>query len=59
MKAIRRFLRDERGTETVEWALVLGIIVLFAIVAALAAQGPLGTIYTALVTDLTTAAAGV
>ncbi len=56
MKTIRRFLRDEHGTETVEWALVLGIIVLFAIVAALAAQGPLNTIYTELVTDLTTAA---
>ncbi len=56
MKAIRRFLRDEHGTETVEWALVLGIIVLFAIAIALGAQGPLNTIYTELVTDLTTAA---
>ncbi len=59
MKAIRRFLRDERGTETVEWALVLGIIVLFAIAAALYAREPLTTIYGALVTDLGKAAAGV
>ncbi len=56
MKAIRRFLKDEHGTETVEWALVLGIIVLFAIAVALGAQAPLNTIYTELVTDLTTAA---
>ena len=38
MKAIWGFLRDERGTETAEWALVLAVIVLVAIATAL----PLG-----------------
>ena len=26
MKTVRRFLRDEQGTETVEWAIIIGII---------------------------------
>jgi Flp pilus assembly pilin Flp len=33
MKAIKAFLRDERGTETLEWGLVCGLIVLGAITA--------------------------
>jgi Flp pilus assembly pilin Flp len=39
MKALIRCFRDERGTETLEWGLVCGLIVLGAIVA-LAAIGP-------------------
>ena len=31
MKAVRRFLRDEQGTETVEWAIIIGIIAVGAI----------------------------
>ena len=31
--AIGQFLRDERGTETLEWGLVCGLIVVGAIVA--------------------------
>jgi len=31
--AIARFVRDERGTETLEWGLVCGLIVVGAIVA--------------------------
>jgi Flp pilus assembly pilin Flp len=34
MKNVLRFLRDDRGTETVEWAIVLGIIAVGAIVTA-------------------------
>jgi len=30
---IARFMRDERGTETLEWGLVCGLIVVGAIVA--------------------------
>jgi Flp pilus assembly pilin Flp len=33
-KALKRFARDERGTETLEWGLVCGLIVVGAIVAA-------------------------
>ena len=31
MKTVLRFLKDERGTETVEWAIVLGLIAVAAI----------------------------
>jgi pilus assembly protein Flp/PilA len=33
MRAIRNFVRDERGTETLEWGLVCGLIVVGAITA--------------------------
>jgi len=56
MKTLRRFVREEQGTETVEWALVLGIIVLFAIAAAIGAKTSMKTIYTELTTDLSKAA---
>jgi Flp pilus assembly pilin Flp len=39
MKALIAMFRDERGTETLEWGLVCGLIVLGAIVA-LASIGP-------------------
>ncbi len=39
MKTILRFLKDERGTETVEWAVVLGIIAIGAITTAVALGG--------------------
>ena len=37
--AIRRWLRDDRGTETLEWGLVCGLIIIGAI-AALVLIGP-------------------
>jgi Flp pilus assembly pilin Flp len=33
LKSLRRFIRDEQGTETLEWGLVCGLIVVGAIVA--------------------------
>lgn len=33
MKTVLRFLQDERGTETVEWAIIIGIIAVAAITA--------------------------
>jgi Flp pilus assembly pilin Flp len=33
MKAVRQFLADERGTETLEWGLVCGLLVVGAITA--------------------------
>jgi Flp pilus assembly pilin Flp len=32
MKTVLRFLRDEQGTETVEWAIIMGLIAVTAIV---------------------------
>ena len=37
--ALRRFMRDERGTETLEWGLVCGLIIVGAI-AAIVLIGP-------------------
>jgi len=31
MKAVKRFLNDERGTETVEWAIMIGLIAVLSI----------------------------
>ena len=33
MRTVLKFLRDERGTETLEWGLVCGLIVVGAITA--------------------------
>lgn len=38
-RALRRFIRDERGTETLEWGLVCGLIIIGAI-AAIVLIGP-------------------
>ena len=39
LKHVRRFVRDEAGTETLEWALVCGVLVVGAI-AAIVLIGP-------------------
>lgn len=39
MTAVRQFFREERGTETLEWGLVCGLIVVGAITA-MALIGP-------------------
>jgi len=39
LQKLRRFVRDEQGTETLEWGLVCGLIVIGAIVA-ITAIGP-------------------
>ena len=31
LRAVKRFLRNEQGTETVEWAIIIGIIAVGAI----------------------------
>jgi len=31
MRAVKRFLRDQKGTETVEWAIIIGLIAVAAI----------------------------
>jgi Flp pilus assembly pilin Flp len=56
MKALNRFLRDESGLETVEWAFVLGFVVLTAVLAFVGAQGYLTTIFQRMNTELSTAA---
>lgn len=57
MTALRKLWRDERGTETVEWALILGIIILAAVGAAAGAKGSMKTIFGKMDTELSSATA--
>ncbi len=59
MKALRRLLRDESGLETVEWAFVLGFVVLVAVLAFMGARESLQTIFGEMNTELGVAAADV
>lgn len=52
MNTLLRFLRDQRGTETVEWSIIIGIIAVGAIAAA-------ATIGTFVLTSFTGLAAAV
>jgi Flp pilus assembly pilin Flp len=56
MKILWRFLKDERGLETAEWALLLGIVVLTATIAAVEARPFMQAIYGEMVTELSEAA---
>ncbi len=55
MKALRRFLKDEQGTETVEWAIIIGLIAVasigFIIAIGTWVSGKFGTLNTALGTN--------
>lgn len=44
-QTMKRFWSDERGIETVEWALILGIIVLVAVAAAVGAKDYMSMIF--------------
>lgn len=46
MKAMSRFLRDERGTETVEWAIILGIIAVGVVAVMSAIRGKVTNAFT-------------
>ena len=56
MKALKRFLRDESGLETVEWAFVLGFVVLVAVLAFIGSQASLKSIFGDMETQLGQAA---
>jgi len=45
MSMLRRFWKDERGLETVEWAFVLGFVVLVAVLAFIGSKTHLETIF--------------
>jgi Flp pilus assembly pilin Flp len=55
MKTLWRFLKDERGLETAEWALLLGIVVLAGVTAAIGARGAIQTIFGAMRDELVAA----
>jgi pilus assembly protein Flp/PilA len=43
--AIRKFIRDEEGTELVEWALIAGLIIVVTAAAFVTIGGDVGTIF--------------
>ena len=48
MKTVREFLREEKGTETVEWAIMIGIIAVAAIATIVSIGGWVQTQFTTL-----------
>jgi Flp pilus assembly pilin Flp len=52
MKSLWNFWKDERGLETAEWALLLGIVVLTATVAALGARDAIQNIFGTMAQEL-------
>jgi len=56
METLKRFLRDESGLETVEWAFVLGFVVLVAVLAFIGAQASLKYIFNEMQGELNSAA---
>ncbi len=59
MRTLGKFWQDERGLETAEWALLLGIVVLTATIAAVAARPHIQTIFGQMETELRDAATGI
>lgn len=55
MDAPKRFIRDESGLETVEWAFILGLVVLLAVVALARAGAHLTATFGDMVTELAAA----
>lgn len=56
MKSLWNFWKDERGLETAEWALLLGIVVLAGTAAAITARQSIVDIFTEMKTELGEAA---
>ncbi len=52
MEMFRKFLKDDRGTETVEWAIVIGLIAMGAITAAILIGGHVTRAFNGLETGL-------
>jgi Flp pilus assembly pilin Flp len=50
-----RFWKDERGLETAEWALLLGLVVLAGTIAALGARDSISSIFQEMRSELATA----
>ncbi len=54
MEWIKKFFKEEEGTETVEWAILAGLLLIVAV----GAWGPLGTAVNAAITAVTGAITG-
>lgn len=56
MSVIRRFWDNERGLETVEWAFVLGFVILVAVLAFVGSRSSLEAIFEEMGSELNSAA---
>jgi pilus assembly protein Flp/PilA len=48
----KRFIRDEKGLETVEWTIMAALVILGLVAAITALQGKIGDVFTALGAEL-------
>jgi len=55
MEALKRFVRDESALETVEWAFILGFVILGAVLALIGARGHMINIFTKMANEMITA----
>jgi Flp pilus assembly pilin Flp len=51
-QALTRFMRDESGTETLEWGMVCGLIVILAITALIAIGPKISKLWTDTTTEM-------
>ena len=56
MRILKRFVKDEKGLETVEWGFVLGLVLLIAVLAFIGSRASMQTIFRELDTELQSAA---
>ncbi len=56
MDLVKRFVKDEQGLETVEWAFVLGFVVLIAVLAFAGSRQYLTSIFGEMQNELESAA---
>jgi pilus assembly protein Flp/PilA len=56
---LRRLFTDDKGSNALEYGLIVGLISLAIVTGATAAGGALGTIFNAATTEVTTVAAGI
>lgn len=52
MNILKRFLKDEKGLETVEWTVMAALIVLGIVLAVISLQTEIGNVFTSLVSEM-------
>jgi Flp pilus assembly pilin Flp len=52
MESLKRFFKDEKGLETVEWTILAALIVLGVVVLITGLQTEIGNVFSSLVTEM-------
>ncbi|MHC4258856.1 MAG: Flp family type IVb pilin [Planctomycetota bacterium] len=55
MRTLKRFLKDEKGLETVEWTILAALIILGVVALVGSLQTEIGNVFTGLATEMQTA----